>query len=83
MLDTFYSIVFEKKDAPEEVVELEDQTSGLPIVSYEDNTDFNDWLDDKFPLEGRLIYSKALYELYYEDYVIQLEEFRDNLGGEV
>jgi hypothetical protein len=81
MLDAFYSI----PPRPEEMlVEAAEPTPTLPLVSYDDNADFNDWLDEQCPWpEGRLIYSSALYELYYEDYLIQLREFRDDLEGEV
>lgn len=81
MLDAFYSIPPLPEEPAEEGAETKEQELDLPVVSYDDNADFNDWLDETYPLpEGRLIYSNALYELYYEDYVIQLEEFRDNLG---
>lgn len=82
MLDAFYGIAVAEKELPKETIGPEEVVSDLPIISYEDNSDFNDWLDEKHPLEGRLIYSYALYELYYEDYVIQLEEFHENPGGE-
>jgi hypothetical protein len=82
MLDAFYCIMVAEKELPKEIIEPGEVGSDLPIVSYEDNSDFNDWLDENHPLEGRLIYSYALYELYYEDYVIQLEEFHENPGGE-
>jgi len=50
---------------------------GLPDLAYEDNPDFNEDLDQRYPLEGKLVYSDALYRLFYEDYVIELEAFRD------
>ena len=34
-------------------------------------------LDADYPYEGKLIYSQALYTLYYEDYAIQLQAFLD------
>ncbi|MCJ8149485.1 abortive infection family protein [Shinella sedimenti] len=83
MLDAFYSIPPEPSEHSQEIDETVEVEPDLPIVSYDDNGDFNDWLDEKYPLpEGRLIYSSALYELYYEDYVIKLEEFREGFGGE-
>lgn len=83
MLDAFYSIPPEPEEPSQEIDEAVEVEPDLPTVSYDDNCDFNDWLDDKFPLpEGRLIYSSALYELYYEDYIIKLEEFREGLEGE-
>ncbi|MER9064962.1 abortive infection family protein [Mesorhizobium sp. M0902] len=72
ILEAFYSVDAERRKVTDELV-FEEQKSDLPILSYDNNSDFNDWLDEKYPLEGRLIYSKALYELYYEDYVVQLE----------
>ncbi|MEH1869572.1 MAG: hypothetical protein V7K69_31880 [Nostoc sp.] len=44
---------------------------------YEDNPEFNDLLDEEFPLDGKLLYSQALYKLYYEDYEIRLQTFLD------
>lgn len=40
--------------------------------------EFNDYLDELYPIEGKPIYSLALYEQYSEDYEIQLQEFIDN-----
>lgn len=40
--------------------------------------EFNDSLDELYPLPGKLRYSRALYEQYFEDYEIQLKEFLDN-----
>lgn len=45
-------------------------------IAYEKNTDFNDFLDEENPLEGKPLYSLALYQQYYEDYLIRLEEYR-------
>lgn len=47
------------------------------IIHYDDNQDFNDYLDELFPLDGKLVYSEALYDKYYEDYQAQLQEFLD------
>lgn len=81
VLEAFYEVAIEaKKDKPVIAVPEEILTD-LPIVDYDKKAEFNDWLDERFPLEGRLVYSRALYELYYEDYVIQLEDFQDGLGG--
>jgi Abortive infection C-terminus len=38
---------------------------------------FNDELDQQYPLDGKLLYSEALYRLYYEDYVIELEAYQE------
>ncbi len=51
-------------------------------MSYEDNQDFNSWLDESYPYEGKLSYSFALFSLYYEDYLVRLEEFRDRADEE-
>jgi Abortive infection C-terminus len=50
---------------------------GIPNTKFEDNLAFNEDLDRRYPLEGKLLYSDALYRLYYEDYVIELEAFND------
>lgn len=82
MLDAFYSIPQKVEETLQDVDEDIEIEPDLPVVSYDQNNDFNDWLDDKYPLpDGRLIYSSALYELYYEDYVIKLEEYRKSLEG--
>ncbi|RZT58237.1 abortive infection Abi-like protein [Sphingomonas sp. BK036] len=56
---------------------------GLPDIEYEDNQEFNDELDSQFPLDGKLIYSFALYRLYYEDYIIELENYRDAVAESI
>lgn len=53
------------------------------IVHYDENPDFNEYLDELYPLDGKLIYSEALYDKYYEDYEIQLQEFIDNKEQEL
>ena len=49
------------------------------LIKYEDesNRKFNEFLDEDYPYEGKLLYSQALYTLYYEDYTIQLQDFLD------
>ena len=47
------------------------------LIRYEDNSEFNEFLDEDYPYEGKLLYSQALYTLYYEDYTIQLQAFLD------
>lgn len=70
LISSFFSFLLEKSD---EKVEIEND-----IVGYEENTEFNNFLDEKYPLSGsKVIYSRALYILYYEDYEIQLQEFLD------
>lgn len=47
-------------------------------ISYEENPDFNNQLDELNPLEGKPLYSLALYQQYLEDYVVQLEIFKES-----
>jgi hypothetical protein len=47
----------------------------VEIIAYEDNQDFNDLLDEMNPLEGKPLYSLALFDQYYEDYTIRLVEY--------
>lgn len=69
LISSFFS--FELEKLPEEP-EITDEK-----VRYEDNQEFNDLLDEEYPYEGKLLYSQALYELYYEDYDIRLQNFLD------
>ncbi|WP_338810720.1 abortive infection family protein [Agrobacterium leguminum] len=48
-----------------------------PVIEYDANSDFNAWLDGEYPLEGKPLYSLALYQQFYEDYRIQLAAFLD------
>ncbi len=52
------------------------------IISYDDNSDFNDYLDELYPLDGRVLYSEALYDKYYDDYEIQLSEYKEDILDE-
>jgi len=70
LISSFFSFVLEKKS--KEDFEIEED-----VISYEDNPDFNDLLDEEYPLDGKLLYSQALYALYYEDYDIRLQSFLD------
>lgn len=47
------------------------------FIRYDDNPEFNELLDEDYPYDGKLLYSQALYELYYEDYAIRLQTFLD------
>jgi len=49
-------------------------------IAYEDNTSFNDWLDETHIMEGKLLYSKALFEQDYIAYCDQLESFLEDYG---
>lgn len=49
------------------------------IIEYEDNQGFNDYIDELYPLDGKPLYSLALFEQYREDYEIQLAEYLDEV----
>jgi hypothetical protein len=51
------------------------------VPPYEENDKFNAMIDDANTLPGKLIYSKALYDQYPEDYVIRLKEFNYELDA--
>ena len=59
----------------EEAAEL--LPGGIPDTPYDNNPEFNEELDRQYPLDGKLLYSDALYRLYYEDYLIELEAYHD------
>ena len=44
---------------------------------YDDHEAFNAYLDEGANLPGKLIYSRALYDQFPEDYAIQLKEYTD------
>lgn len=69
LISSFFSFELEKTKEEPEVEE--------DRIEYEDNQDFNDLLDDEYPLDGKLLYSQALYSLYYEDYAIQRQAYLD------
>ena len=50
----------------------------LPEIPYSQYEEFNEYLDESNPLNGKPLYSLALYEQYYEDYLIQLEAFLED-----
>ena len=77
-LASFYIIEFDRASDELEEVEIpsEKPETDLLIVNYEGNEEFNNYLDDQYALDGKVIYSKALYELYYEDYLLQLDEYQ-------
>lgn len=78
-LASFYTIKIEsssvKKEEPILVEDIDDEV----LVKYEANQNFNDYLDENNPIQGKLIHSHALYQLYYEDYILQLSEFTEYL----
>ncbi|MEM7555722.1 MAG: DUF5615 family PIN-like protein [Cyanobacteria bacterium P01_A01_bin.84] len=73
-LASFFILDLEKKTQEFEVIEVKEQESR---IRYEENPEFNDLLDEEYPLDGKLLYSQALYTLYYEDYEIRLQTFLD------
>jgi len=50
-------------------------------IKYEDNQDFNDFLDESLVLSG-VVYSKALYDQDYVAYQEQLEDYKTQLAPE-
>ena len=44
---------------------------------------FNEFLDEQYPLDGKPRYSRALYDQYSEDYEIQLQDFIDSKEQEL
>jgi hypothetical protein len=77
MLDTYFTKLKDKRARIAQAELEKEQAADLEQVSYNDNEDFNSWLDENYPYEGKLNYSFALFSLYYEDYLVRLEEFRD------
>jgi hypothetical protein len=47
------------------------------IPDYEANPQFNAFLDERTPIEGKPLYSRALYDQFPEDYIIELKEYQD------
>lgn len=45
---------------------------------YESFEDFNDYLDELNPLEGKILYSKALYDQDYDAYSEELDNYLDS-----
>lgn len=46
------------------------------VLLYEDNPDFNEYLDELYPLSGKVLYSKALFDQEFETYGEELEDYR-------
>jgi len=51
-------------------------------IRYEDNPDFNDYLDEENPIKGIVKYSKAFFDQDSVAYENELEEFRGDLSSE-
>jgi hypothetical protein len=47
-----------------------------PELLYEDNEDFNRYLDELYPLDGFILYSKALFDQQFLDYEVQLSDYQ-------
>ena len=60
-----------------EAIEEDTEDDVFDRIDYDDNSEFNDFLDEEYPYGGKLLYSQALYTLYYEDYEIQLQAYLD------
>lgn len=69
-LATFYTLQLESQIEETATEETEDDE-----LQYDDHPEFNDYLDEQYPLDGKLLYSIALFELYFEDYEIQLSDY--------
>jgi hypothetical protein len=85
MLESLSLIDFNQADKPSQetlIVEsfIQKQSFEIEVISEEERVirEFNDSLDELYPLEGKPRYSRALYDQYQEDYQIQLQEFIDN-----
>lgn len=46
------------------------------VIEYEDNPEFNVYLDDHNPLPGIVLYSKALFEQEPETYEVELGDYK-------
>lgn len=46
-------------------------------MQYEDNQDFNDYVDELNPLTG-IVYSKALFDQDFDAYVYELDRYKSN-----
>ena len=44
-------------------------------ILYDDNQEFNDYLDGQYPLDGVVLYSKALFDQEFETYEIELGDY--------
>jgi hypothetical protein len=53
------------------------QPERLIVPDYDENNEFNGYLDNINPMKGKPLYSRALFDQYPEDYVIQLKDYLD------
>ncbi|OCH21917.1 hypothetical protein [Aliivibrio logei] len=90
MLETLSLIDFQQVDRPSQETLITEsfrqkQSFELEVILDEERVirEFNESLDEQYPLKGKLRYSRALFEQYLEDYEIQLQEFIDNKEQEL
>lgn len=85
MFASYQSIALERRalESAEAIEEEDTGPDGEFDVGYDDNPEFNEFLDDQNPLEGKLLYSEALFQLYLEEYVILLEGFLEEQEEEL
>lgn len=70
MLSSFFSVKIKKG------FEVETVEGGSEFeIEYDQNPDFNDYLDEENPLDGKMLYSEALFHTYLEDYQVQLDDY--------
>lgn len=79
MLESYFELRAAPADLPKDVADAP-LPGGIPDIGYEDNPEFNDELDAQYPLDGKLLYSDALYRLYYGEYLIELESYLDGIA---
>ncbi|WP_027670416.1 hypothetical protein [Rheinheimera baltica] len=84
MLEVLSLIDFEKDKAENEDFTIAESffvksREQLEIISDSERNirDFNDFLDEQYPYEGKIRFSMALYQQYKDDYKIQFKEFMD------
>lgn len=76
MLESYFHHSQSEVEEPDKD-QLKESETYLPDIKYEENAEFNDWLDQINPLPGKMLYSEALFRLYIEDYVIELDQFNE------
>ncbi|MCL6284272.1 abortive infection family protein [Ruegeria sp. 2012CJ41-6] len=55
-------------------------TLAEPVLEYEDNPEFNEYLDDQHALPGKVRYSHALFNQEFETYEILLSDYNLELN---
>ncbi len=73
-LACFYALEFEKKER--ETIFEEPPEDESQEISYEANSDFNNYIDELYPLKGKPLYSLALFQQFREDYEVQLSDYQ-------